>query len=167
MVDHSISSSIGNDSDPVVAFDGRQSAAAAEIQRGICRALRDHGYAVVTELCLSNGRRADVVALSGAGDIAIVEIKSCLIDFQTDGKWPEYRPYCDRLYFAVSPDFPSHVLPQGAGLFLADRFGAELVRDPIEERLNAARRKAMLLAFAQAAALRLQLHLDPGCGLEL
>jgi hypothetical protein len=40
------------------------------------------------------------------------------------------------------------------------------VRDPVEERLNAARRKAMLLAFAQAAALRLQLHLDPGCGLE-
>jgi hypothetical protein len=164
--DHSLIRPSTEDMDPVVSFDGRQSVAAAEIQRGICRSLRAFGYAVLTELCLSNGRRADVVAVSGAGDIAIVEIKSCLIDFQTDGKWPEYRPYCDRLYFAVSPDFPCHVLPQEAGLFLADRFGAELVRDPIEERLNATRRKAMLLAFAQVAALRLQRHLDPGCGLE-
>ena len=152
--------------DTVIPFDRRQSAAAAELQRGVCRALRALGHSVVTELSLANGRRADVVALSGAGDFTIVEIKSCLIDFQTDGKWPEYRPYCDRLYFAVSPDFPCQVLPREAGLFLADRFGAELVRDPVEERLNAARRKAMLLAFAQAAALRLQLHLDPGCGLE-
>lgn len=166
MDDHSLTTQSARDLDPVVAFDGRQSDAAAEIQRGICRTLRACGYAVVTELCLSNGRRADVVALSGAGDVAIVEIKSCLIDYQTDGKWPEYRPYCDRLYFAVNPDFPCHVLPREAGLFLADRYGAELVRDPIEERLGAARRKAMLLAFAQAAALRLQRHLDPGCGLD-
>jgi hypothetical protein len=150
--------------DTVVSFDRRQSPVAAELQRGICRALRTRGHAVVTELSLSNGRRADIVALSPGGDIWIVEIKSCLVDFQTDGKWPEYRPYCDRLYFGVEPDFPCHVLPEEAGLLLADRFGAEIVREAIEERLNAARRKAMLLSFAQAAALRLQLHLDPGCG---
>ena len=167
MVEYSSSSPLELHRDPVAAFDGRQSAAAAEIQRGICRALRAHGYAVVTELPLANGRRADVVALSSGGDIVIVEIKSCLVDFQTDGKWPEYRPYCDRLYFAVAQEFPCHVLPEEAGLFLADRYGAELVRDPVEERLGAARRKAMMLAFAHAAALRLQLQLDPGCGLDL
>jgi hypothetical protein len=155
------------DRDPVVAFDGRQSAVAAELQRGVCRALRALGHAVVTELALANGRRADVVALAPGGDIWIVEIKSCLIDFQTDGKWPEYLPYCDRLYFAVAPDFPCHVLPEGAGLILADRYGAHLVREPLEERLGAARRKAMMLTFAQAAALRLQLHLDPGCGFDI
>lgn len=166
MDDHSLIARAMQNNDPLAAFDGRQSLAAAEIQRGICRALRAFGYAVVTELPLANGRRADVVALSGAGDVAIVEIKSCLTDFQTDAKWPEYRPYCDRLYFAVARDFPCHVLPEDAGLFFADRYGAELVRDPVEERLGAARRKAMLLAFAHAAALRLQLHLDPGCGLE-
>jgi hypothetical protein len=156
------------DSDPIVAFDGRQSPIAAELQRGICRAMRALGHAVVTELCLANGRRADVVAISSGGDITIVEIKSCLVDFQTDGKWPDYLPYCDRLYFAVSPNFPCDVLPQEAGLFLADRYGAELVREPaLLERLGAARRKAMLLAFAHAAALRLQLRLDPTCGLEV
>jgi hypothetical protein len=152
--------------DVVVAFDGRQSPIAAEIQRGVCRALRALGYSVVTELPLANGRRADVVALSPGGDIWIVEIKSCLIDYQTDGKWTEYLAHCDRLYFAVAPDFPVEVISEGAGLMLADRYGAHLMREPVEERLNAARRKAMMLCFARAAALRLQRHLDPGCGLE-
>jgi hypothetical protein len=167
MDDHSLTLPVTEDKDPVIAFDGRQSPVAAELQRGICRALRTLGHAVVTELCLANGRRADVVALSPGGDIWIVEIKSCLVDFQTDGKWPDYLPYCDRLYFGVAPDFPCHVLPGEAGLFLADRYGAELVREPVEERLGAARRKAMLLAFAHAAAVRLQLHIDPACGLEV
>ncbi len=153
--------------EPVLCLDGRQSAVAAEIQRGICRALRALGHSVVCELPLANGRRADVVALSPGGDIWIVEIKSCLVDFQTDGKWHDYLDYCDRLYFAVTPDFPHEVLPQEAGLALADRYGAEFVREPAEERLNAARRKAMMLCFARAAALRLQRHLDPACGFEL
>jgi len=155
-----------HEDEAVISFDGRQSVVAAEIQRGICRALRALGYSVVCELGLANGRRADVVALSPGGDIWIVEIKSCLVDFQTDGKWHDYLDYCDRLYFAVSPDFPREVLPQDAGLALADRYGAEFVREPVEERLGAARRKAMMLNFARAAALRLQRHLDPACGLE-
>jgi hypothetical protein len=154
------------EADPVLAFDGRQSPIAAGLQRGVCRALRKLGHSVVTERALANGRRADVVALSPAGDVMIVEIKSCLLDFQSDGKWHEYLPHCDRLYFAVAPDFPHHVIPDRAGLMLADRYGAELVREPVEERLGAARRKAILLAFAHAAALRLQRHLDPACGFE-
>jgi hypothetical protein len=59
------------------------------------------------------------------------------------------------------------VIPEEAGLMLADRYGAHLMREPLEERLAAARRKAMMLCFARAAALRLQLHLDPGCGFEI
>ena len=114
--------------DTVISFDRRQSPVAAELQRGVCRALR------------ANGRRADVVALSGGGDITIVEIKSCLLDYQTDGKWQDYLEFCDRLYFAVNADFPCEVIPGSAGLILADRYGAELVRQPVEERLSAARR---------------------------
>jgi len=67
----------------------------------------------------------------------------------------------------VAADFPCDVIPTSAGLILADRYGAELVREPVEERLTAARRKAMMLSFARAAALRLQLHLDPACGFEV
>src|SRR4029453_19234009 len=143
----------------IIPFAGRQSPAAAALQRGVCRALRALGHSVVTELSLANGRRADVVGLSGAGDIAIVEIKSCLLDYRTDGKWEDYLEFCDRLYFAVSADFPCEVIPHEAGLILADRYGAELVREGAVERLTAARRKAMMLCFARAAALRLQRHL--------
>jgi hypothetical protein len=153
--------------DTVIPFDRRQSPVAAELQRGVCRRFRAEGLSVVTELSLANGRRADVVALSPGGDITIIEIKSCLLDYQSDGKWHDYLPFCDRLYFAVSADFPCEVIPNSAGLILADRYGAELVREPIEERLTAARRKAMMLTFARAAALRLQLHLDPSCGFEV
>jgi hypothetical protein len=153
--------------DVVVPFDRRQSPVAAELQRGVCRAFRALGLSVVTELPLANGRRADLVALSQSGDLTIVEIKSCLLDYQTDGKWQDYLPFCDRLFFAVAADFPSEVIPEAAGLILADRYGAEIVRQSAEARLSASRRKAMMLAFARAAALRLQLHLDPNCGFEI
>jgi hypothetical protein len=153
----------GKIEDPVVPSDGRQSKVAAELQRGVCRAFRALGHSVVTELPLANGRRADVVALSGSGDVLIVEIKSCLLDYRTDAKWQDYLDYCDRLYFGVRADFPCEVVPEEAGLILADRYGAELIREGVEERLSAARRKAIMLCFARAAALRLQLHLDPGC----
>jgi hypothetical protein len=155
------------DDDAVVCLDGRQSEVAAEIQRGVCRAFRALGLSVVTELPLGNGRRADVVGLSPSGDVSIIEIKSCLIDYRTDGKWQDYLEFCDRLYFAVAADFPREVIPEEAGLILADRYGAELVREGLEERLSAARRKAMMLSFARAAALRLQLHLDPACGFDI
>lgn len=159
--------SLARKDDEVVSLDGRQSEVAAELQRGVCRAFRALGLSVVTELPLANGRRADVVGLSPSGDVLIVEIKSCLIDYRTDSKWQDYLDFCDRLYFAVAADFPREVIPQQAGLILADRYGAELARDGIEERLSAARRKAMMLCFARAAALRLQLHLDPACGFEI
>ena len=159
--------SLAKKDDPVVAFDRRQSEIAAELQRGVCRAFRALGLSVVTELPLANGRRADVVGLSASGDVLIVEIKSCLLDYRTDTKWQDYLDFCDRLYFAVAADFPREVIPKEAGLILADRYGAELVREGVEERITAARRKAMMLCFARAAALRLQHHLDPACGLDI
>ena len=106
-----------------------------------------------------------------ADDIEEVQVKSADGETtrlqKTDGKWQDYLPFCDRLYFAVAADFPREIIPATVGLLLADRYGAELVRDPVEERLSAARRKAIMLSFAHAAAFRLQLHLDPSCGFEL
>ena len=46
--------------DPLRSFDGRQSQAAAELQRGVCRRFRALGHSVLTELPLANGRRAGV-----------------------------------------------------------------------------------------------------------
>jgi len=141
--------------------DGRQSERAAGIARGVARLLATHGFACICEVPLANGRRADVVAVSEAGDIWIVEIKSSLEDFRTDQKWPEYREFCDRMLFAVAVDFPVDILPGDAGLIIADRFGGEIVRPAPEHRLAGARRKAMTLRFARAAAFRLSALYDP------
>ena len=151
-----------SDPDPLEILDGRQSERAAEIQRGVCRYWRQMGHSVVTELPLSSGHRADVVALGRTGELWIAEIKSSLADFQADQKWGEYRAHCDRLFFAVATDFPVDVLPQDTGLILADRFGAEMMRDAPEHKLAGGRRKAVTLRFARFAALRLQTVMDPG-----
>jgi hypothetical protein len=147
--------------------DGRQSAAAFDICRGVARVLRLHGLAGVPEVTLANGRRADVAALADSGEIWIVEIKSSVEDFRTDQKWPEYRDFCDRLFFAVAPDFPNEILPGDTGLIIADRYGGEIMRPAPEHKLLPARRKAMTLRVGQTAAFRLQAAIDPEFGFEL
>ncbi len=145
--------------------DGRQSEAAAAIFRGVARLLEAHGFAVVGEVGLANGRRADVAAVGADGEIWIVEIKSCLEDFRADQKWPQYREFCDRLLFAVAPGFPCEVLPRDAGLIVADRYGGEIVRAAPGHRLAGARRKAVTLRILRTAAFRLQRALDPDRGM--
>ena len=113
------------------------------------------------EVPLANGRRADVVAIATSGEIWIAEIKSSIEDYRADSKWPEYRAFCDRLFFAVAPAFPRDVLPADTGLIVADRYGGEVVREAPEHRLTGARRKAMTLRLVHTAALRLQAVLDP------
>jgi hypothetical protein len=135
--------------------------AACDVVRGVGRALADADHAVVTELPLGNGRRADLVAIDRAGRVTLVEVKSCRADFRGDRKWHEYLAWCDRFYFAVGRDFPLDLLPPEEGVFLADRFGAELVRAARLRALGAARRKAMLIRFGRAAASRLHGLLDP------
>jgi hypothetical protein len=148
-----------------VPSDGRQSPTALSVALGARRLLASHGFASVTELTLASGRRADIVGLGANGDIWIVEIKSRLADFRADHKWPGYRDFCDRFFFAVPPDFPHEILPEDAGLVLADGFGAAVLRGAPTHRLAGARRKAVMLRFAHAAAGRLHGLVDPhGCG---
>jgi hypothetical protein len=149
----------------VLKPDGRQSETAAAIQKGACRLLRAMGFATLPEFTLASGRRADIIALAGKGELWIVEIKSSPEDFFADCKWPEYWDYCDRLYFAVSPSMDPVILPAEAGLIVADSFGGEFLRHPVDAPLNAARRKAVMIQFARAAALRLHGLYDPNCGL--
>ena len=145
-------------------IDGRQSETALMIQRGVGRFLRAHRMAMVTELPLASGRRADIVAVGARGEVWIVEIKSSIEDLRADTKWPDYRQHCDRLFFATHSGVPADVFPEDSGLILADSYGGELTREAPEHRLPGATRKAVLLRFAQAAALRLhQLH-DPTIG---
>ncbi|MGL5362012.1 MAG: MmcB family DNA repair protein [Bosea sp. (in: a-proteobacteria)] len=132
-----------------------------QIMRGTARHLLASGYAVVSEMVLANGRRADLVGLSPQGQLLIVEVKSGIEDFRADSKWPEYREFCDTFSFAVGPEFPQERLPETAGLIVADAFGGLILREAEVIPLSAARRKAMLIAFAQLAAGRLQALVDP------
>jgi hypothetical protein len=138
--------------------------AAARLCRGARRLLWTMGCASVTEFPLANGRRADVFAVAADGGITIVEVKSSIADFRADRKWQEYRPFCDVFFFAVGQDFPQALIPQDCGLILADAFGAAIVRDPPVVRIATARRKSLIAAFGQSAAMRLHRLEDPLLG---
>jgi hypothetical protein len=142
-------------------LDGRQSETALAIARGTARYLHALGYCMVSELPLPSGRRADLVALGGDGEIIIVEIKSSVADFRADQKWMEYRRHCDRLFFATHAGVARDIFPAEAGLIVADAFGASIVSEAPEQRIAAATRRSVTLRFAHAAALRLQAVADP------
>jgi hypothetical protein len=134
---------------------------AALLSRGVCRTLDQLGYVSLVEFSLANGRRADVIALGRTGELVIVEVKSSVADFRADRKWNTYRDFSDRLYFAVSSDFPSALIPDECGLMVADAFGAAILRDGSTTRLEAGRRRALTQRFARVAAMRLRRFLDP------
>jgi hypothetical protein len=122
---------------------------------GAIRLLHALGHAVLAEVPLRSGRRADLLTIDVQGLITIVEIKSCLRDFRGDAKWQDYLEWCDCFYFAVSPDFPREILPPDTGLIIADRHDGVVMRDCRPARLAPARRKTLTLRFAHLAAARL------------
>ena len=144
-----------------IPVDGRQSETALAVARGAARLLHAHGFCVVSELPLPSGRRADLVALDGGGEIWIVEIKSSIADFRADQKWQDYRLHCDRLFFATTVEVPCEIFPPDTGLIVADAFGAHFHCEAPVHKLPAATRKSMMLLFARAAAVRLQSLADP------
>jgi hypothetical protein len=81
-------------------------------------------------------------------------VKSSVEDYRVDRKWGEYAPFCEQFYFAVAPDFPRQILPEGPGLIVADGFGGAILTDSPITPLAPARRKALTLAFARLAAMR-------------
>ena len=132
--------------------------------RGVRRLLWTERYATVTEFPLANGRRADVFGVTDSSDIVIVEVKSSIVDFKTDQKWPEYRGFCDAFYFAVGEDFPRELIPDHCGLIVGDAFGAAVIRPSPVERLATPRRKTLIHSFGQLAAARLHRLEDPLLG---
>jgi len=146
---------------PDLPADGRQSETALQVQRGTSRLLRQFGFATLTEFTLASGRRADIIALNEGGGLWIVEIKSSPEDYRSDDKWQEYRAFCDRLYFAIPQTMNPDIIPQDAGLIVADGFGADVLRHPAEHVLHGSRRRSLTLAFARAAASRLHGLYDP------
>lgn len=141
-------------SNPLV--DGRQSERAMEIRNGMMRHLAKFNMSALAEISLSNGRRADLLAIDRKGIITIIEIKSSVEDFKVDQKWHEYKDFCDKFTFATHPEVPEDIFPISEGLIVADNFGAEIIRDANVEKIAPATRKAVTLRFARMAAHRLE-----------
>ena len=142
---------------------------AAEVARGVIRLFCRQDLFAICEVALPNGRRADMMAIDGKGALTIVEIKVAKADLLGDVKWTDYLDYCDRFFWAVPPDLASicdgeRFMPNEAGLIVADRYDAAMMRDATHRPLAPARRKAELLRFARRAARRLSAQIDPSLG---
>jgi hypothetical protein len=134
---------------------------AAAIARGTARLCFRLGWAVLREVSLANGRRADLLALAEDGSFIAIEVKSCARDFLADGKWHEYRAFSDQCFLAVDADFPQELLPEDVGLIVADAYDATLLRPAPRHPMAPARRRALTQRFARLAARRTEAWLDP------
>lgn len=142
---------------------------AAEVARGVTRLFCRSDLFAICEVPLPNGRRADMMAIDPKGALTIVEIKVAKADLLGDSKWTDYLDYCDRFFWAVPPNLASicngeRFMPNEAGLIVADRYDAVLMREALHRPLAPARRKAELLRFARRAARRLSAQIDPSMG---
>ena len=154
--------SLGDATDKRDALSQRRdiSPAAQSILRGTMRFLGDRGFGALPEMSLDIGRRVDLMALSARSELVIIEVKSCLQDWRSDTKWQEYLPYCDRFFVAVDQGFPLALLEKDleaaptAGIIIADRHDAAIVREAQKTPLHASRRKALVNRFAYSAGRR-------------
>ena len=140
---------------------------AADVARGVSRMLLRHDCVAMSEVPLDGGRRADLMALDSRGQILIVEIKVSRADLLGDMKWTDYLDHCDRFFWAVPAGFdlsPLHgpaFLPERAGIIVADRYDAAIVREAHTVPLAAPTRKRCTLGFARRAARRVITLVDP------
>lgn len=131
------------------------------LTRGVLRLMREMGHAALPEVVPAPGLRVDVMALTHAGEVWIVECKSCRADFMGDRKWQGYLDWCDRFFWATDCHFPHELLPQDSGLIVSDAYAAEVQRMAPLTRLAPARRARLIRDFARIGAWRLQALTDP------
>jgi hypothetical protein len=140
----------------------------ANVARGVARLLLRHDCLTVGEVALGNGRRADLMGLCPKGLVTIVEVKVSRADLLGDQKWTDYLDYCDRFYWAIPDTLDAGLLdragkfPERAGLIVANRYDAAVVREASLVSLSPSRRRAETLRFARRAARRLLGDLDDG-----
>ena len=147
----------------------RDAPVSTDVARGVTRLFCRQELFAICEVPLPNGRRADLMGVDSKGNLTIVEIKVAKADLLGDCKWTDYLDYCDHFYWAVPPELAAildgeEYLPNAAGLIVADRYDAAVVREAAHRAMAPARRKAELLRFARRAARRLSEQLDPTLG---
>lgn len=139
----------------------------SEVARGVTRMLLRHDLVTMAEVPIDGGRRVDLMAIDPHGAVVIVEIKVSRADLIGDGKWTDYLDHCDRYFWAVPPGFDTGIFegeafqPDRAGLIVADRYDAAILREARLHPLAPSRRKKLALAFARRAGRRLIGMMDP------
>ena len=137
---------------------------ASDVSRGMARLFARNGIWCLPEMALRCGRRAYLMGIDTSGHVIIVEIKVSRADLLGDGKWTDYLAHFDRFYWALPAGFDlgplsgEAFLPERAGIIVADRYDAAVVREASTVPLVAATRKKCTLAFARRAARRV-IHL--------
>ena len=140
---------------------------ALDVARGLGRLFHRHALTCMLEVPLPNGRRADMLAVDARGIITIVEIKVARADLLNDAKWPEYLPWCDRFFWALSPALDPALIdgplwqPERCGVIIADRYDAAITREAAAHPLAPARRKSELLRIGRLAMRRMMQRDDP------
>ena len=140
---------------------------AAAVTRGLRRMFARHQLFLLPEVPLRNGRRADLMGLDTKGQVVIVEIKCARADLLGDQKWRDYLDFCDRFYWAVTPQMDETLLaremfePERTGLIVADAYDAAIVRQAVSVPLPAARRKTECQRLARIAMRRHTQLCDP------
>ena len=134
------------------------------VRRAAARLCGTLGWSALHEVTIPNGRRCDLLALRPDGGFVCIEVKSGVRDFLADAKWPQYRAYCDALFFAVDETFPVELIPDDVGLIVAC-VGCPgepaMIRDASSHPMASARRRSLLMHFATLAANRLAAIEDP------
>ena len=140
---------------------------AGDVVRGVCRMLLRHDIVAIAEVPLDGGRRADLMAIGPKGELIIVEVKVSRADLLGDCKWTDYLAHCDRFFWAVPAGFDASplegdaFLPTRAGVIVADRYDAAIVRDAASVAMPAPARRRCTIALARRAARRVIGLVDP------
>ncbi len=147
----------------VLPTDGRQSPVAAGVQRGVRRLFVRTRPRHPAEFTLGQRKaRRPHRARARTARSRIIEIKSSVVDFRADRRWPDYEDFCDRFYFAVPETGALRHPARDRGLIVADSFGAAVLRALRPTvRLAGARRQAVTLRLPMPAAALLHSLADP------
>ncbi len=129
---------------------------ANRICAAVMRYYTEAGYGCLAEFTLTTGQRPDIACLAKDGEITLIEIKSSVADFRADQKWQDYKPWTDRLYFAVGDDFPLEMLPDEShcGIIVTDGFDCHIHQDAPLHKLAGARRSSVIRRLALTAMRR-------------
>jgi hypothetical protein len=118
-----------------------------EIKAAVLRFAATNAYFAQCEYQLPNNKIADILLLSSAGKVVIIEVKTTLHDYHIRKAQEKYQRYCHAFYVAapsseIEPYLASQWLPQWsmgpatAGLLGVSGDSVRIIRQPIAREMR-------------------------------